>query len=464
MDYNNRIDFLKKNECRRDLIVFLFSLFVAFLGSYKAISSVYMPDDFLLASSRMPISFYLNQGRFVQAIVTWWLNNTNVNIISTSSIFTPLFIILTALMSSLFVINIASKKMSILSSCLISGLICCHPVYSMMSVYHLSTIMFSISTAFFCLYMIVFELYIAKRELKLFLLLAGIVIFICGTYQPFFISVLIYSVLSAINNKEFKVNLKGFSYLTPSLSGVLIYAVIFKITKSIAGVNNWDDRGSLVDNIPHRIIEVFNFYPSLFYKSWWLISWQFNLFLSMAIIVSILFFVFKDRPYRIPLRAFVLASLFILPILPISILRDFDTSPRSMVSISISYAASILLFTSFDLGRVRKSIIFIAICLGLISSNSYLYTMERQQVSDKFIINSISSKLVDIDTKGKEILFSNNGRIELPFWAINGAFYFYTGNNYNITQAGVGEEKECSGSEGDISIIQSNNKIIICTK
>lgn len=120
------------NGSKNVIILYIFTLIVVFLGTSKSIFSVYMPDDYLLASTQMPISFYLNQGRFIQAITTMWFNHSNINVISASSIFTPVFIMLVAGAASIFVYLLADRKVSLLFGCLLSAVIACHPAFSMM--------------------------------------------------------------------------------------------------------------------------------------------------------------------------------------------------------------------------------------------------------------------------------------------------------------------------------------------
>ena len=69
---------LKIDEIGREkslAFMVLFSFVVMMLGSSRSIYGVYMPDDFLLASQKMPMSFYLNQGRFIQAAITGFFGN-----------------------------------------------------------------------------------------------------------------------------------------------------------------------------------------------------------------------------------------------------------------------------------------------------------------------------------------------------------------------------------------------------
>lgn len=107
---------LKIDEIGREkslAFMVLFSFVVMMLGSSRSIYGVYMPDDFLLASQKMPMSFYLNQGRFIQAAITGFFNYIDINIVSSSPIFTPLFFISTSLASSLLVITLLEKRSSL---------------------------------------------------------------------------------------------------------------------------------------------------------------------------------------------------------------------------------------------------------------------------------------------------------------------------------------------------------------
>jgi len=81
---------MPENIKQRVTISFLISFFVICLSCGKAIYTSYTPDDYALMSSSLPISFYLNQGRFVQGIVYEFINYLGLTIPYTSFAFSIL--------------------------------------------------------------------------------------------------------------------------------------------------------------------------------------------------------------------------------------------------------------------------------------------------------------------------------------------------------------------------------------
>lgn len=280
---------LKIDEIGREkslAFMVLFSFVVMMLGSSRSIYGVYMPDDFLLASQKMPMSFYLNQGRFIQAAITGFFNYIDINIVSSSPIFTPLFFISTSLASSLLVITLLEKRSSLIISCLLSGAIVSHPAFSMMSVYHLAVVCFALCMICIVGYMISFDDFIKTHNTRSALTASFFVLLVCGNYQSAFIVIIIYSVIRIYIVEHKLLTLNNIKAAYPIIVGLVAYAIFFKLTKNMLGENHWDSRAGLVEDPSLRIREIFAFLPSFFYKNWWVIPKQFGIVLSVASVMT----------------------------------------------------------------------------------------------------------------------------------------------------------------------------------
>lgn len=264
-----------------------------------------MPDDYLLSGQTMPLSFYLNQGRFIQALITFFFNSLNINIIFSSPIFTPLFLLATSLTASAVIINLIPKGSSLLVACLCSAVIVTHPVFSMMAVYHLATVCFAICMMCILGAIHYMNKFLEERELQHALKVALLVVLICGKYQPAFIILAGYVVA-----KTFLVQKKLFSFsslisFSPLILGFVLYAAFFKLTKNMSGVVDWDSRASLVSDIPHRISETLNFIPNLFFRNYWVIPSQYSLMISACLILFLATYIVNKRN--------LLSSIFTIP-------------------------------------------------------------------------------------------------------------------------------------------------------
>ena len=450
------------NGSKNVIILYIFTLIVVFLGTSKSIFSVYMPDDYLLASTQMPISFYLNQGRFIQAITTMWFNHSNINVISASSIFTPVFIMLVAGAASIFVYLLADRKVSLLFGCLLSAVIACHPAFSMMAVYHMSTMLFSISAACFCAYMIYFDKYSVDSSLSLLAVTTLLVVVMCGTYQPFFVAIIIFTASYILIKGNFTLSIKNIMKVAPVVVGLILYMIIFKITKNLAGHNDWDNRAGLLTNIPERIHEVINFLPSLFFRDWWLITWQFSAMLSICMLAAFITFIFSQKRTGIVLRIILSGFVFAITILPIAILKDWDPSSRAMFSVSFSYAVVMIVFFNEKIIKTKCVVMGLAVLLGLISSNHYLYTVEMDQKGDEAMVQTVYGMLSTTNLEGKEVSIVNNQSIKVAQWALNGIFYFNTGKNFNIVGPSEVDVQKCASQDVKPSLVQYDNKVVIC--
>lgn len=449
------------DEAKKFLWVSAITFIIISLGCYKSISSVYMPDDFLLASKEMPLSFYLSQGRFIQALITAWFNKTSINIVSSSAIFTPFFFLSSALASSTFVFIILSKDNSFILKCLLSCLIVSHPVYSMMAVYHLATVCFALCMISVCIFMLLYKDYLESHRKYAAIASTFFVVLICGNYQPAFVVIFIFSYL-ALYFKHQKIITKAiFKDLLPIIVGLFAYALIFKLTKNILGENNWDTRAGLVENIPQRLNDIIKFIPNLFYKNWWIIPRQFSVALSINIFIFLTIYFIKNKLINIS-QVFYTVIFLMAPLLPLSLLKVWEPLPRALFSISFFYTATLIVFYNEKFLKLKVTTLSIAILIGLISSNHFLFKSEMEQKSDKYKVLNAYSLIKNSDYTNKDIVVVNENSLSVAFWAINGLFYFHTNENLNIKPSNEDDTEQCLKGEKKLKVITTNSKIIAC--
>ncbi|WP_276725581.1 glucosyltransferase domain-containing protein [Pantoea septica] len=460
----NRLVSIKIDETGRNnalLIMLSFCFFIMLLGCSRTMFGVYMPDDYLLASQKMPMSFYLNQGRFIQAIITGLFNYFNYNIISSSPIFTPLFFLFTSLSSSLFVLSIIPRNSSLILSCLLSGTIVSHPVFSMMAVYHLAVVCFSLCMLCVVAYIITFNEYLKNKTNRSALLPCFFLVIICGNYQPAFLIIVIYSVIKVTISENKIITISNLKALLPVALGLIVYAIIFKLTKNILGVNHWDSRAGIVDDLPSRALEILNFLPSLFYKNWWVIPTQYNIILTFSICLFLITYTFKLK--KLNFRMMAMPLLFILAIIfPISILKNWDPTPRALFSISFLYSSIMLIFYNEAFSKCKAALLSVCILLGLLTSNNYLYQTEMSQKEDSLIALKAYNMIKDSNSFGKEIILVNNNSISIDFWAINGLIFFLTNENLNLSPPSDYEVNQCKSESKESRVIDHGKSLIVC--
>lgn len=460
----SRLVTLKTNTIEREKAIawmVFFSFIIMMLGCSRTIYNVYTPDDFLLASQKMPLSFYLNQGRFIQAVITGFFNYIDINIISSSPIFTPLFFLSTSLASSLMVYTLLPKNSSFIISCLLSGLIVSHPVFSMMSVYHLAVVCFSL--CMFCVvgYIVSFDKFIKSNKKHHAFISCLFVVLVCGNYQPAFIVIVMYSItrLYVIEKKLF--TFYNFKTLYPIALGLVIYATVFKITKNILGENNWDTRTGLIDNIPLRFHEIFSFIPSLFYKNWWVIPKQLGIILSLSLFLYLITYSSKSR--KLNTQQILIPIILIAAIItPLSLLKVWDPTPRALFSISFFYSSIIIIFYNEAMIKIKAVLLSVAIFFGLLSSNSFLYQIEMVQKKDTLLAIKSFYLIKSSGVKAKRIAIANNNAISVDYWALNGLIYFLTNENMNISSPTNDEIRQCDEFKNETRLIEDNDSILVC--
>lgn len=104
----------------------------------------------------------------------------------------------------------------------------------------------------------------------------------------------------------------------------------------------------------------------------------------------------------------------------------------------------------------------LAVLLGLISSNHYLYTVEMDQKGDEAMVQTVYGMLSTTNLEGKEVSIVNNQSIKVAQWALNGIFYFNTGKNFNIVGPSEVDVQKCASQDVKPSLVQYDNKVVIC--
>ncbi|UBN55322.1 glucosyltransferase domain-containing protein [Pantoea agglomerans] len=438
-----------------------FSFVVMMLGSSRSIYGVYMPDDFLLASQKMPMSFYLNQGRFIQAVITGFFNYIDINIVSSSPIFTPLFFISTSLASSFLVFFLLEKRASLFISCLLSGVIVSHPTFSMMAVYHLAVVCFALCMICIVGYMILFDNFIKTHDTKPALTASFFVLLICGNYQSAFIVIIIYSVIRVYIVEHKLLTFSNFKAAYPIIVGLIAYAILYKLTKNMLGENHWDSRAGLVEDPLLRMREIFSFLPSFFYKNWWVIPKQFGMVLSVASALYIATYLFKSN--RLTASLVLIPFLLLTAILmPLALLKVWDPTPRALFSISFLYSSVMILFYNESMVRLKAILLSIAIFLGLISSNSYLYQTEMAQKKDALLAIKSYNLVKSSRIKANRIVIVNDNAINVDSWALNGLIYFLTNENLNISSPTDDEIEQCGKFKNETRLVEGKESLLVC--
>lgn len=451
---------------KRIFIATIISMVVMYLGCSRAMFSTYMPDDYLLQMRDVPLSFYMQQGRFVQAGITWVFNSLGVNIVSSSPLFLPLFFLFTSLSSSLIIDAISGDKTPLLVYLLIPAVVVSHPVFSMMSVYHLATVCFALCMACLSLLVIINEKSKLKSTERNGWKISILVILICGNYQPAIVVVGSYYLFEFIKNFKNNGVAGSVKYLMPFICGVVLYAILFKFTKTSLGENNWDNRASLVTDYHARLHDIASFLPSFFYNDWWLIPWQYAMSLSFIMVLFLFLAVIKrGGAAAVYVPAFLICIL--AAIAPIAALQTWDISPRSMFSVSFAYAIMIASVSDNGLFTKTKVILLVAlVMLSMMVSNSYLQIVENDNIRDNWMIDRISRDLAAVGVKGEEVGFSNtNGRLSVSAWSLSALIQKRTGLVVNVNANPAIPSGVCSEANtwpNNNYIVKGPEKITVC--
>jgi len=426
------------------IISTIMSFIVLWFACSRAQFSSYMPDDYMQYTTVMPIEFFMHQGRFVMGALSWLLNNYGFGMLSPSPIFLPLFLLFTALCSSIIIFNISDKKNPFILSLLLSILVVSHPVFSMMAVYHFVVVCFAFSMLCISVIVCMNRDYYSCIGLKQSILTTILVILVCGNYQPSLFVVSTYFLFLFLKESRSRGVVHSVKIFYPLIAGFLLYILIFKLTKDAFGENNWDARGGLVQNIPLRAQEVLSFLPSLFYKNWWLIPSWYSSLMSSSILLFVITCFLKDKIFTIIKILFFLISTTAL-ITPIAAMESWDISPRAMFSISFVYG---ILLSSLNIDKTflktKTSIILLTVMSGLISSNSYLMMVDNDNIKDKWIAQEVTKDVLAEGLSGDDIkIVNSHKKLTVADWAFRGLFLRSTGVDLKIKQPTERDVQEC---------------------
>jgi len=449
-----------KNEMEERKIIIICTA-LCFIFMYillnQTISNIYMPDDYLLSSEKMPTSFYMSQGRFIQGFINCFYNIIDVNIVSGSTLFTPIFLLTTSLVASTFVTKISKEETPFLIIILLSFCIVSHPVFAMMAVYHLATVCFSICMISIYFYMQLSEYDCNSRSQNILCIL--LVVLICGNYQPGLIVCVIYTLVHSKVKYGTLFNSSGFKRYLSLLIGLLIYLTIAVISKSVLSYNNWDTRLEPVDNIILRITEVLNFLPNLFYKEWWVIPKYLGLSYSFMLLAFLFPCIYKIK-HLTKVVSISLVSLSLI-LAPIAIIKEWDPTPRAIFSIAFFYPAVALLSGSIEIKKIKIFILSLSILIGSLSTGKYLYNVDLDSKKDKEIISIVYNELSKLD-HNREIYIYNNNAISVAPWAVKGLYYFYTKDIIDFKVFSSEKISPCNNKKQNISTLLDKDKIIFC--
>lgn len=448
---------LKKNDITLHKLgekkVIFYSSIISFLlfvlCSGRAIFSAYTPDDYLVNVEKLPLAFFLQQGRFVQGTISAIFNHLNLSLTSSGFAFEILFFASVSISTSCFLYYLSNKNNPIITLILASALIVTHPIFSTLADYHQTVTNYTV--AFLCLSgFFYFSQTFFKTHKYKYLTYASISIALtCGAYQPCLPVAAIWCLFYAfLNNTKYNIS-NIFNCLLPVICGFVLYILLYAITKNAAGSNNWDSRVGMVPltEIHHRLQDVALFIPSVLWKEWWIIPASFTCLLSLIVIITITEgLVFSTKKYLLISSLLILSLIAI--IIPISIVKTWDPTHRSLLGYSFFYGlVLIFIYRQNIIQKVIYGLSIVAIIYSIIISNAFLSQVNQSNIQDQWVSSNIAVDILKHIDKQK-IIIVNHNTIKTVNWSYKGLFYTYTGHIFNMQPA----------TQQDINLCENNPK------
>lgn len=452
----------KKTIFYSSIISFL--LFV--LCSGRAIFSAYTPDDYLVNVEKLPLAFFLQQGRFVQGTISAIFNYLNLSLTSSGFAFEILFFASVSISTSCFLYYLSDKNNSVITLILASALIVTHPIFSTLADYHQTVANYTV--AFLCLsgFFYFSQTFFKTHKYKYLIYASFSIALTCGAYQPCLPVAAIWCLFYAFLNNT-KYNIRNiFIYLSPIVCGMFVYIFLYAITKNAAGSNNWDSRVGMIPftEINQRLQDISLFIPSVLWKEWWIIPASFTCLLSLIVIITIAEgLAFSTKRYLLISSLLILS--FIAIITPISIVKTWDPTHRALLGYSFFYGlVLIFIYRQNIIQKLIYGLSIIAIIYSIIISNAFLSQMNHNNVQDQWVSSNIAVDILKHIDKQK-IIIINHDTIKTVDWSYKGLLYTYTGHIFNIQSATQQDINACKNSpkwpkDGYLHI--TNEQLTLC--
>ncbi|EUK18144.1 glucosyltransferase domain-containing protein [Commensalibacter papalotli (ex Servin-Garciduenas et al. 2014)] len=444
----------------------IISFLLFFLSCGRALFSAYTPDDYLVNVEKLPLAFFLQQGRFVQGTISVIFNRLNLSLTSSGFAFEILFFASVSLSVSCFLYYLSNKNHSIFSLLFASALIVTHPIFSTLADYHQTVANYTV--AFLCLSSFFYfsKTFFESKQYK-YLIFASIALTLtCGAYQPCLSVATIWCLFYAfVQNINYNIR-KIYIFFSPIICGILLYIIVYAITKNAAGLNNWDSRVGMIpiSQINHRLHDIMFFIPSILWKDWWIIPASFTSLLSLIVIITITNgLILSFKKYLLISVLFVISLIIVIA--PISIVRTWDPTHRSLLGYSFCYGLVLIFIYRQGISqKIIYALSIIAITYAIIISNSFLTQVEHSNNQDQWVSSHIAVDILK-HTTGQKIIIVNKNTINSVDWSYKGLFYTYTGKIFDIKAAEQQDINFCKNSpkwpkDGYLHI--TNDQLTLC--
>jgi len=421
---------MRKFLNKKVIILILISFFIILLGNGKTLYTAYTPDDYMLSETQVPLAFYLQQGRFIQGLLVFYLNYLDYPVTYTGFLFSLLFFLsfaISIIIGCYLVSPNRTYKYLLFPILLISS----STFISTLSVYHMTVVNYTAGLLLLSLFFISFYKYFYLNDIKFYVLSVLSIALIPGSYQPILPIAIFWSFSFFIRKKNILRYIRSFSSI---VLGVLLYLLIFKLTKDLAGENNWDPRSGYleINNLLNRFFDVVLFLKHLTIKEWWIIPKELNVLYLILFIMPLFFLSNKDK---ILYFLYYIFSLLII-ILPVALLKDWEPTHRALFSVSFLGGFLILNANIYHYIYKRLLLFFVIIItlLSLVSSNVFLSSLERENSRNEFISSMVAidlNRVSDISNKNI-VIYNKYNTLSMPDWAVKGLFFFSSGYRFNI--------------------------------
>ncbi|MBB2201036.1 glucosyltransferase domain-containing protein [Gluconacetobacter tumulisoli] len=374
---------------RRFISVFLCIFAMTIFSFGQILIPGYTPDDFLTGNSYLPAALYFSQGRFTEGVLIHALNMSHLTMFNVGFGFSLMVLLLYAFLIA-YLLKLCVPGTFDIRLVGAAGLyIAASPFMATLLNYRQVEFDLAVGLSFLCLGIYFHQKYMSGDRWGIDIPVASALFcFSLGCYQVIIVIIFLY-VSFLVVRRKYEGEVIGLPYLVKAYSApfcaVVLYMVLFAATKNIAGVNNWDQRGSLlglsgIGTRLHDIYDVtkFSFDINTIHISAKILISMYLLFLAgMA----------QARNRQVTVMVF-LASLasYVVVLLPISVLSSWDPTPRTLLGVYFVIGFWVL-WTAGTAGIfVRGTALF----LGLLSVHSMME-------SNSFLIDQIKENRWDMN-------------------------------------------------------------------
>ncbi|EHD14208.1 hypothetical protein CIN_01400 [Commensalibacter intestini A911] len=455
---------------RTNIIISFITCFIISILCYgRTFFSAYTPDDYLYNVQKIPLAFFLQQGRFIQGAISFIFNQLNISLTSSGFAFEVLFFASFSICTTYFVYYLTNKNNFLISFILSTAIIISNPIFSTMAAYHGTVIDYTFSFLFLTFFFYYSKQFLEFSSIKDLIIASVSLTLVCGSYQSCVPIAIIWSIFyTLIHYKNYsKYNLCRL-YL-PIIIGITLYAILYASTKNAAGLNNWDPRVGLItlqgflDRI-HTVIT--SFALDALTKNQIILKK-----IGLLIAINITIFAISYRKQSLIRSLLFLLAVFasiIITLLPISIIKIWAPTARSIIGMAFCYGIAFLYVCNNTVIKIINYTFATSIIIfSIIISNAFLYKLHLKNEQDRWLSSNITIALLQINDEDKKevTIVDNHQRLKSADWAFRGIFYTYTGNLFNFVPANQNDHNQCIKSsiwpqKDSIHII--NQKVIIC--